>query len=110
MIGIDFTWIDLNGKLTNSLEVFTCDLLDCIADQNQQKNFVIITHPIIEKVIRDRFPMFQVYGIGGWGLRLLYHIASKNGVTFIKNSRFADTQLPVPSIHLRNALGHVYQS
>lgn len=46
MIGIDFTWIDLNGKLTNSLEVFTCDLLDCIADQNEQKNFVIITHCI----------------------------------------------------------------
>lgn len=64
MIGIDFTWIDLNGKLTNSLEVFTCDLLDCIADQNQQKNFVIITHPMIEKVIRGPFP--YVPGIWNW--------------------------------------------
>lgn len=35
MIGIDFTWINLNGKLTQSLEIFTCDLLDCIAQKNQ---------------------------------------------------------------------------
>lgn len=98
MIGIDFTWIDLNGKLTNSLEFFTCDLLDCIADQNQQKNFVIITHPMTEKVIQNRFSMFRVYGIGGWGLRLLYHIASKNGVKFIKNNGIYDFLLRIHGI------------
>lgn len=35
MIGIDFTWINLNGKLTQSLEIFTCDLLDCIAQKKK---------------------------------------------------------------------------
>lgn len=48
MIGIDFTWIDTNGKLTGSLEIFTCDLLDCIVAQRQETNFIIITHPAVE--------------------------------------------------------------
>lgn len=51
MIGIDFTWINFNGNLTESLEIFTCDLLDCIVEQNQQENFVIITHPMMKQVI-----------------------------------------------------------
>ncbi len=59
MIGIDFTWINFNGNLTESLEIFTCDLLDCIVEQNQQENFVIITHPMMKQVIQKRFQMFQ---------------------------------------------------
>ena len=90
MIGIDFTWINLNGKLTQSLEIFTCDLLDCIAQQNQQDNFVIITHPVMESLLRERFPMFQVYGMGGCGLKLLYSTTRKAAVRFIKKHGIYD--------------------
>lgn len=89
MIGIDFTWINLNGKLTQSLEIFTCDLLDCIAQKkNQQDNFVIITHPVMESLLRERFPMFQVYGMGGCGLKLLHSITRKAAVKFIKSMAY----------------------
>lgn len=42
MIGIDFTWINFNGNLTESLEIFTCDLLDCIVEQNQRKRILLL--------------------------------------------------------------------
>lgn len=90
MVGIDFTWINLNGKLTQSLEIFTCDLLDCIAQKNQQDNFVIITHPVMESLLRERFPMFQVYGMGGCGLKLLHSITRKEAVKFIKKHGIYD--------------------
>mgnify|MGYP004470527343 CR=1 FL=1 len=78
MIGIDFTWINLNGKLTQSLEIFTCDLLDCIAQKNQQDNFVIITHPVMESLLRERFPTFRVYGVGGLTLKVFRSFTKKN--------------------------------
>ena len=84
MIGIDFTWIDTNGKLTGSLEIFTCDLLDGIVAQRQETNFIIITHPAVENVIRKRFPKFQVYGFGEQVLRQFFLIAKRKGFKFIK--------------------------
>lgn len=42
MIGIDFTWINLNGKLTQSLEIFTCDLLDCIAQKKKISRTILL--------------------------------------------------------------------
>lgn len=84
MIGIDFTWIDTNGKLTGSLEIFTCDLLDGIVAQRQETNFIIITHPAVENVIRKRFPTFQVYGFGEQVLRQFFLIAKRKGFKFIK--------------------------
>lgn len=90
MIGIDFTWINFNGNLTESLEIFTCDLLDCIVEQNQQENFVIITHPMMKQVIQKRFPMFQIYGIGGYGLKLYQFATKKAGIRFIKEHGIYD--------------------
>lgn len=90
MIGIDFTWINLNGNLTGSLDVFTFDLLDCIAEQKQQENFVIITHPIMENMLRKRFPMFRVYGVGGRSLRLFSSVTKKSGIKFIKKHGIYD--------------------
>lgn len=59
MIGIDFTWSNFREDPTSSLAVFTCDLLDCIAEQNQQKNFVIIAHPLEEKCFGSVFQHFR---------------------------------------------------
>ena len=90
MIGIDFTWINLNGKLTQSLEIFTCDLLDCIAQKNQQDNFVIITHPVMESLLRERFPTFRVYGVGGLTLKVFRLFTKKTGTKFMKNHGIYD--------------------
>lgn len=98
MIGIDFTWIHYDRNMTGSLEVFACDLLDCIAEKNQHDNFVIITRPALKTVIKKRFPMFQVYGIGGWGLKLLYSITKKDGIKFIKKHGIYDFFLKIHGI------------
>lgn len=98
MIGIDFTWINFNGNLTESLEIFTCDLLDCIVERNQQKNFIIITHPVMKKVIQKRFPMFQIYAIGGCGLKLYQVLTKKAGLRFIKEQGIYDFLLQLHGI------------
>lgn len=90
MIGIDFTWGNFREDPTSSLAVFTCDLLDCIAEQNQQKNFAIIAHPLEEKMLRKRFPTFQVYGIGGLSLKVLHFLTKKNGIKFMKDHGIYD--------------------
>lgn len=98
MIGIDFTFINLNMKLTESLEIFTCDILDCIAKQKQESNFVIIVHPAAEDVIRKKFPTFEIYGVSGAFLKNFYGIFSKSGMNKIKKYGIYDACMKIHGI------------
>lgn len=99
MIGIDFTFIDLDKmSLTGSLEVFTCDIRNCIAAQNQEDNFVIIVHPVVENMIRQKFPTFKIYAIGGIFFKILYGVFAKNGINKAKKYSLYDTLLKIHGI------------
>lgn len=98
MIGIDFTFIDFNMKLTTSLEIFTCDILDCIAKQKQEKNFIIIVHPAVKDAVERRFPTFRVYGIGGGMLKILYNLFALKGINKVKRYGVYDTCLKIHGI------------
>lgn len=98
MIGIDFTFIDFNMKLTTSLEIFTCDILDCIAKQKQEKNFIIVVHPAVKDAVKRRFPTFRVYGIGGGILKTLYSLFGLKGMNKVKQYGVYDTCLKIHGI------------
>ena len=98
MIGIDFTFINFNMNLTGSLEIFTCDILDCIAEQKQEDNFVLIVHPAVEDAVRRRFPAFKVYGVGGALLKSLYYMFEAGGIGKAKKCGLYDVWLKMHGI------------